>query len=150
MENRIIIDYSNIFEYSKDTIEYMFVDRAEVIPGKEAWGIKLSSHQDWYYKIHFPGNPIMPGVFIMESLMTTGAFIINTMEGKKEVQFLFDSCKEVKIYKSVRPGDTINSHVKLVKYRLGVASFEAEAFVENNLICKMSFRLIAPSELLVH
>lgn len=150
MENKITINYNNIFEYSKDTMEYMFVDKAEVVPGKEAWGTKLSSHQDWYYKIHFPENPIMPGVFIMESIMTTGALIVNTMEGKKNVQLLFDSCKEVKVYKSVRPGDILKSHVKLIKYRLGVASFEAEAFVENDIVCKMFFKLVAPSELLVH
>lgn len=146
MENKIHINYENIFEYSKDTIEYMFVDKAEVIPGQEAWGTKLSSHQDWYYKIHFPGDPIMPGVLVMEAIMTTGSFIIYTMEGKKELRLLFNESKNMKMYKSVRPGDVLNTHAVLNSYRLGVGKFTGEAFCEDGLVCKMEFTLIAPEE----
>lgn len=144
--DKILINYKNILEYSKNTIEYLFVDKVEVMPGKEAWGIKLSSHQDWYYKMHFPGNPIMPGVFLIEMLMTTGSFIIYTLEGKKDIQLLFDSVKNMKVYRAVRPGDVINSHVTLHKYRLGVGLFDGEAYVDEKLVCKMEFSMIAPDE----
>lgn len=146
MEDRIYINYENIFDYAKDSIEYMFVDKAEVVPGKEAWGTKMSSHQDWYYKMHFPGNPIMPGVFVMEMIMTTGSFIVYTMENKKDIQLLFDGCKSIKMYKSVRPGDILKAHVELKKYRLGVGYFVGEAYVDDKLVCKMEFTLIAPED----
>lgn len=146
MNEKIHINYENIFEYSKNTIEYMFVDKADVIPGKEAWGIKLSSHQDWYYKMHFPGNPIMPGVFLIEMMMTTGSFIVYTMEGKKDIQLLFDSVKNMKIFNAVRPGDVINAHVIMQRYRLGIGVFEGEAYVDNKMAAKMEFTLTAPEE----
>ncbi len=146
MDEKIHIDYKNIFDYSKDTIEYMFVDKADVIAGREAWGTKLSSHQDWYYKMHFPDNPIMPGVFLIEMLMTTGSFIVYTMEGKKDIQLFYDGVKNMKMYNAVRPGDVINCHVVLKRYRLGVGLFEGEAYVDDKLICKMEFSLIAPDE----
>lgn len=146
MEDKITINYQNIFEYSKDTMEYMFVDKAEVIPGVEAWGEKLASHQDWYFKIHFPGNPVMPGVFVMESIMTTGSFIIYTMEGKKDIILYFNESKNMKMYRSIRPGDIMKIHVVLEQYRYGVAKFHGEAFCEEELVCKMSFTLIAPEE----
>jgi len=146
MEDKVYINYENIFEYSKNTIEYMFVDKAEVIPGKEAWGIKLASHQDWYYKMHFPGNPIMPGILVMEAIMTTGSFVIYTMEGKKDIQLLFNESKSMKMYRSVRPGDILKTHAVLERYRLGVAKFIGEAFCEDELVCKMEFVLIAPEE----
>lgn len=146
MEEKIQLDYRNIMDYTKNTIEYLFVDKAEVIPGKEAWGIKLSSSQDWYYKMHFPGNPIMPGIFLIETLMTTASFIIYTMDGKKDIQLYFDSVHNMKMFNAVRPGDILEAHVTLERYRLGVGKFIGEARVADKLICKMEFTLIAPEE----
>jgi len=142
----VSFNYANLFDYVKDPIEYLFIDKAEVIPGKEAWGQKLASMQDWYFKMHFPGNPIMPGVFVMESIMTTGSLIIYTMSGKKNIQLLFNSCEGMKMYHSVRPGDILKNHVVLERYRSGFAKFHGEAFVEDELACKMDFVLIAPEE----
>ncbi len=144
-EERLQLDYRNIMEYTKNTLEYLFVDKAEVIPGKEAWGTKLSSSQDWYYKMHFPGNPVMPGVLMEEVLQTTGSFIIYTMAGKKDIQLFYDS-SQMKMHHSVRPGDVITAHVVLDRYRLGVGKFHGEAYVGNKLICRTEFTLIAPKE----
>ena len=150
MENeKVFLNYENIFEYTRNVMEYLMVDKVEVIPGESAEGEKLASTQDWYFKIHFPGNPVMPGVFIMEAIMQTGGFIINTMEGKKELPLLFDNCKSVKISRSVRPGDILKTHVKLLSYRRGIAKFEGEATANNAVICKMEFSLIAPSEMTI-
>lgn len=146
MEEKVLLDYRNILDYTKNSIEYLFVDKAEVLPGKEAWGTKLSSVQDWYYRMHFPGNPIMPGVFLIEALMTTASFIIYTMEGKKDIQLLFDSVRGMKMYNAVHPGDVLKTHATLERYRLGVGKFTGEAYVEDKLICKIEFTLIAPEE----
>ena len=145
-EEKISLDYRTLYDYVKVTVEYTFIDTAEVVPGREAWGQKLASTQDWYFKIHFPGNPIMPGVFIMESIMTTGSLIVYTMEGKKNIQLLFNGCESVKLYNSVRPGDILRTHVVLERYRSGFAKFDGEAFVDDKLVCKMKFILIAPEE----
>ena len=145
-DKKVLIDYENIFEYSKNTIDYMFVDKAQVVVGKEAWGQKLASMQDWYFKMHFPGNPIMPGVLIMEAIMTTGSFIIYTMDGKKDIQLLFNGCDSMKVYKGVRPGDILNTHAILEMYNRGVAKFYGEAFTDGDMVCKMNFVLIAPEE----
>lgn len=146
MEERILVNYENMFDYVKNEVEYLFVDKAEVIPGKEAWGTKLASSQDWYFKIHFPGDPNMPGVFVMESIMTTGSLIVYTLPGKKDIKLLFNGCSEMKLFKSVRPGDVLKTHVVLERYRRGLAQFWGEAFCDDNLVCQMKFILIAPEE----
>ncbi len=146
-QNCVYINYENIFEYGEDDMSYLFVDKAEVLPGIEAHGIKLASTQDWYFKIHFPGNPMMPGVFIMESIMTTGSLILYTMPEKKGEMILFNGCKDVRIYRSVRPGDILDTYVKLESYKRGIASFSGEASVEGRLVCKMHFTMTVPSEL---
>lgn len=146
MEEKLLVNYENMFDYVKNTVEYLFIDKAEVIPGKEARGVKLASSQDWYFKLHFPGNPIMPGVFVMEAIMTTGSLIVYSMPEKKNIQLLFNGCEEAKFFGSIRPGDTMETHVVLDRYRYGVARFSGEAFRDGTRICQMRFTLIAPEE----
>lgn len=146
MEKKVL-DYSEILEYSDPGIEYCFVDKAEVCPGEEAWGTKLASMQDWYFKFHFPGNPMMPGIFVMESIMMTGALAIHTLEGKKNLLLLFNGCKDMRMYRSVRPGDIVNTHVVIESYKHGVIKSYGEAYVENQIVCKLNFMHIAPDEM---
>lgn len=139
-------DYRNILEYTKDVQEYLFVDKVTV-EGNKATGRKLVSSQDWYFCIHFPGNPIMPGIFIMESIMQTGTFIVSAMPGKKDIPLVFDSNEKTKFYKGVRPGDILKTEVELLSYKRGIIKFVGQAHVDEDLICKMGFTLVAPDEL---
>ncbi len=149
MQNQIevFLDYSNMYEYFRQTPEFIFLDSVKVVPGIQADGEKLASGQDWYFKYHFPNNPVMPGVFQMEALMQTGGLIINTMEEKKELKLFFGECKSVRISGSVRPGDILKTHVELKSYRRGVAWFEGVGKVESNVTCCMQYSLIAPDEI---
>lgn len=147
MEEKLILNYENMQAYFRQTTDFIFLDKVEIMPGKSAEGIKLASAQDWYFRMHFPGNPVMPGVFQMEALMQTGGLIINAMEGKKELPLMFGECKSVRIRKSVRPGDILKTHVALQSYRRGVAWFQAEAETEGEVSCTMQFSLVAPSEM---
>lgn len=148
MEDKIALNYENILKYTRNSIEYLFVDKAEVIPGKMAEGVKLLSSQDWFFKVHFPGNPIMPGVLIMESIMTTGACILTTLPEKQDLSLLFNGCDHMRLYQSVRPGDILKTRVELISYKYGIAKFEGMAFVENVKVCSMNFTLVAPDEVI--
>lgn len=147
MEKKLVLNYENMPEYFRQTADFIFLDKAEIVPGISAEGMKLASAQDWYFGMHFPGNPVMPGVFQMEALMQTGGLIINAMEGKKELTLMFGECKSVRIRKSVRPGDVLKTNVVLQSYRRGVAWFQAEAETNGEVSCTMQFSLVAPSEM---
>ncbi|MCI9478335.1 MAG: 3-hydroxyacyl-[acyl-carrier-protein] dehydratase FabZ [Lachnospiraceae bacterium] len=147
MEETMILDYKNIKSYFRQTVEFIFLDRVEIVPGVSAEGMKLVSAQDWYFKYHFPENPIMPGVFQMEAVMQTGGLIINAMEGKKEFPLLFHSSKSARIYKGVRPGDILKTEVVLETYRRGIARFHGKASVGGELSCELDFSLISSNEL---
>ena len=142
------LDYRNMQEYFRQTKEFIFLDKVDIEPGESAKGTKLLSSQDWYFQYHFPGNPVMPGVFQMEALMQTGGLIINTLEGKKEIPLLFGECKSVKIKREVRPGDILITDVTLLSYKRGICWFKGVATVEGKTSCQMEFSLISPTELL--
>lgn len=147
---KISLDWSNMDQYSDIPIGYRFVDWAEVIPGVEAWGRKAVSSLDWYFKIHFPGNPIMPGVFLMELMQQTGMLIVTTMPETRTNLLLFHACDSMRMYGSARPGDLLSAHVVLESFRHGVAKFSGEVVAcapkekADTLVCKMEFTLVSP------
>ena len=147
MEDKVVINYKNKAGYFRQTEDFIFLDEAEIVPGKSAIGKKMVSSQDWYFKMHFPDDPIMPGVFQLESVMQVGGLILNTMYGKKEAKLMFGGTKKVKIRKSVRPGNILCTQVELISYKRGVAWFEGRAYIGNEVSCEAVFSLIVPSEI---
>lgn len=149
--DRLHINWENMNEFSQVPIEYRFIDKVDVVPGVEATGIKAVSSLDWYFKIHFPGNPIVPGVFLMEAMQQTGLFIITTLPETKEKLMLFQGCKNMRMYKSVRPGDIIKTDVQLKAYRNGIADFDGKLYIQDGeketLACAMTFTQIVRSQL---
>lgn len=142
----IELKWNELENYIADPIEYRFVDEIRVGENK-AFGRKMVSSQDWYFKMHFPGNPVMPGVFVMEALMQTGVFIITTRNLYSEKLMMFHACNSMRMYGEVRPGSVLDTEVTLTSWRGGIAKYEGKAFVENRKICEMNFTLIMPSEL---
>ena len=149
MADHVILNDTNKTEYFRQTEEYIFLDEIDVIPGQSASGVKRIFPNEWYFSMHFPGNPVMPGVFQMEAIMQTGGVIINTQSGEKELELMFLDANTVKIKQSARPGDILKTFVELISYKRGIATFEGKAYTNGVLSCEMNFRLIAPSEMVV-
>lgn len=141
------LDYSNIFEYTDVDIAYLFMDKIYINPGQNAKSVKLASMQDWYFKIHFPGDPMMPGIFIMEQIMVAGTFIIRSMPDKKASKVLMQSCNNACIYRAVRPGDILVAYVELISYKRGIAKFSGASYVDDNLVCKIEFVMVVPDDM---
>ncbi len=116
---------------------FLMVDEIEeYIPGQSAIGYKYVNEDEWYFKGHFPQNPIMPGVLIVESLAQTGAVAILSMEQNKGKNAIFGGISQMRFRQQVVPGDKLKLEVKIIKAKGPVGVGEAIATVNDKIVAK--------------
>lgn len=124
---------------------FLMIDEVEeYVPGKSAIAYKNVNAQEWYFKGHFPGNPIMPGVLIAESLAQTGAVAILSMNENKGKNALFGGIDKMKFKKMVVPGDRLKLEVRIIKRKGPIGVGEAIATVNESIVAKgeLTFALV--------
>ena len=116
---------------------FLMIDEVEeYVPGESAIAYKNVNEQEWYFKGHFPGNPIMPGVLIAESLAQTGAVAILSMDENKGKNALFGGIDKMKFKRKVVPGDRLKLEVKIIKQKSSIGIGEAIATVNGEIVAK--------------
>lgn len=124
---------------------FLMIDEVEkIVLGESAVAYKNVSADEWYFQGHFPGNPIMPGVLIVESLAQTGAVAILAMEENKGKNALFGGIDKMKFKKMVVPGDRLKLEVKIIKRKGPIGVGEAIATVDGKVAAKgeITFALV--------
>ena len=116
---------------------FLMIDEVEeYTPGESAIAYKNVSEDEYYFKGHFPGNPIMPGVLIVESLAQTGAVAILSMEENKGKNALFGGIDKLRFKKQVVPGDRLKLEVKIIKKKGPIGIGSAIATVDGKVAVK--------------
>lgn len=124
---------------------FLMIDEVEeYVPGESAIAYKNVNEQEWYFKGHFPDNPIMPGVLIAESLAQTGAVAILSMDENKGKNALFGGIDKMKFKRKVVPGDRLKLEVKIIKRKGPIGVGEAIATIDENIVAKgeLTFALV--------
>ncbi len=116
---------------------FLMIDEVEkYVPGESCTAYKNVNEEEWYFKGHFPGNPIMPGVLITESLAQAGAVAILSLEENKGKNALFGGINNLKFKKMVVPGDKLKLEVKIIKKKGPIGVGEAIATVDGKIAAK--------------
>ena len=119
---------------------FLMIDEVEdYIPGESCIAYKNVNETEWYFKGHFPGKPIMPGVLITESLAQVGAVAILSMEENKGKNALFGGINNMKFKKMVVPGDRLKLEVKIIKRKGPIGIGDALATVDGKIAAKGEF-----------
>ena len=121
---------------------FLLVDRAEEYrAGESLVGIKCVTINEPFFPGHFPGNPVMPGVLVVEALAQVGALLMSKtwdIDISKTTIF-FMSVDGARFRLPVRPGDVLKLHVEAVKIRAPVVKFKGKALVNGKLAAECEF-----------
>ena len=112
----------------------LLIDRVvELNEGKSAVGIKNVSANEPFFQGHFPGNPIMPGVLIAESLAQLGSVLLLSMEENRGKVGVFTGIDKFKFRRQVVPGDTLRLEAEMIQYRHGMGKAAVKATVDGSV-----------------
>ena len=116
---------------------FLLIDTIEELePGKRAVGKKCVTFSEPYFAGHFPGNPVMPGVLIIEALAQTGAAAILSLPENKGKTAYFAGIDKAKFKQMVRPGDVLTLETQILRTKGPIGVGEAVATVDGKLVAK--------------
>lgn len=105
----------------------------EVTPGEGAVGYKSVTYNEPFFAGHFPQEPVMPGVLLIEALAQTGAVAILSQEGFKGKVAYFGGIEKAKFKRKVVPGDRVKLECEIIKQKGPVGVGKATATVDGKL-----------------
>jgi 3-hydroxyacyl-[acyl-carrier-protein] dehydratase len=139
------IDMQEILRRIPHRYPFLLIDRAEAYqPHESIIGIKCVTANEPYFQGHFPGNPVMPGVLIIEALGQTGGVLMSKslnadVTGKT---IFFASVENCRFRAPVRPGDVMRMHVDVLKHRGDLFKFRGRALVNQKIAAECEFAAV--------
>ena len=136
------LDVMRIMEMIPHRYPFLMIDRVvDLVPGVSAVGIKNVTINEHHFQGHFPRQPVMPGVLIIECMAQTAAvLVVETLEGAAAGKLVyFMTIEEGRFRKPVVPGDRLHIHVNLLRRRGPVWKFSSEERVDGALMAQARF-----------
>lgn len=116
---------------------FLMVDRVIDIQGDEhGVGIKNVTINEPQFQGHFPGNPVFPGVLMIEGMAQTAGVLCIAATGTKPMSVFFLTINKAKFRKPVRPGDTIEYHMNRITRRKSMWWYRGEAKVAGQIVAE--------------
>ena len=136
----VIFDINAILNILPHRYPFLLIDKiVEFKLDEKIVSIKNVTMNEPFFQGHFPGNPIMPGVLILEAMAQTGGIMmLNGNDKIKESVVYFMGIDKARFRKPVLPGDTLVIEATMTNMRRSVCQFDAKAYVRGELVCEAS------------
>lgn len=135
------LNINEIQEIIPHRYPFLLVDKIEELePGKKAVGYKNITMNEYFFQGHFPQEPVVPGVLMIESLAQVGAVALLSMDKYKGKTAYFGGINKAKFRRKVVPGDVLKLEVEIIKMKgpigvgKGIATVDGEKAVEAEIM----------------
>lgn len=131
-------------EYQPNRYPFLMIDHVEeVIPGKYAKGYKNLTMNEWYFPVHFPDGPNMPGALQLEALAQMLTVAITTLPGLKgKVTHALQHT--VRYKREVKPGEKFEIETEVLSWKRGICKGRGVAKVNGEIACEADMMITIP------
>lgn len=140
--SEIAVDIAEIQRIIPHRYPFLLIDKvSHIVPNESATGIKNVTFNEPHFTGHFPNQPVMPGVLIIEAMAQTAAILVGkTLDlVDKNMSVYFMAIDNVKFRRMVVPGDQLVMNVQVTRPGGKVWKFHGEAMVEGELAAQADF-----------
>ena len=137
----MILEIEQIHDLIPHRDPFLFVDKCEIIKsGEHGISYKKFKADEYFFKGHFPNNPIVPGVIIVEAMaQTAGIVVSHQFKHIKDKSVLFMSVNKARFRKPIFPNQNIRFEVSFLNNVKDVYKFQGSAFYENSRVSETEF-----------
>ena len=137
----MIINQEEIKDLIPHRSPFLFVDKCQIIEtGKKGISERYFSEKEYFFQGHFPNNPIVPGVIIVEAMaQTAGIVVSHQFKDEKDKSVLFMSVNKARFRKPILPNQNIRFEVNFLNNVKDVYKFQGSAFFENIRVAETEF-----------
>ena len=131
-------DINSIIRLLPHRYPFVLVDRiVDITPGEKLTAYKNVTINEPFFQGHFPNQPVMPGVLVLEAMCQAGCFLVlSSIDNPMEKNMFFSSLSDSRFRLPIIPGDQLRLEMTLEKFRLGTALLAGKAYVDDKLVAE--------------
>ncbi|HPI99077.1 MAG TPA: 3-hydroxyacyl-ACP dehydratase FabZ [Synergistales bacterium] len=142
-----MLDIHKILEFLPHRYPFLLVDRIVEVDERKITGLKNVTFNEPFFQGHFPAEPVMPGVLILEAMGQVAAMMIVLEPDLKDMITYLTGVDGAKFRRPVRPGDQLVTKAELVKLRGRVGKVHAVSTVEGELVAEADYSFLLAKSL---
>ena len=144
MDKKFSLNSVELQEYQPNRYPFLMIDYVdEVLPGKYANGYKNMTLNEWFFPVHFPGGPNMPGALQLEALAQMLTVAITTLPGLKG-KVTHALSHTVRFKKEVLPGEKFEIKTEVISWKRGICKGKGFAYTNGELACEADMLITIP------